>query len=271
MRILTVGAACLLAAWFSGVGSAGAATCGKDGSGFQRWTAEFRNEATASGVSVRVVDQVLASVSYSRATISADRGHHGFNMSLEQFMKARGGAGIAAQGRKLLARNPGLFAAIEKRFGVPPGPILTIWGMETGFGSFMGNVPILSAAATLAYDCRRSEFFTEQFLAALKLVESGELAVNAVGAAHGEIGHTQFLPKNVVSFGVDGDGDGRIDLIRSSADALASTANYLKGHGWQAGAGYQPGEANFAAIQAWNAATVYEQAIAIIAAQIDKR
>ena len=91
----------------------------------------------------------------------------------------------------------------------------------------------------------------------------------ARGAAHGEIGQTQFLPRNVVRYGTDGDGDRRIDMVRSKADALASTANFLKGHGWQTGAGYQPGEPNFAAIQGWNAATVYQQAIAHIGARID--
>lgn len=271
MRSVLMGTAFWGAAVVFGSVSAFAATCGNNADGFARWVGEFRPEAVASGVNPGVVDQVLSSVSYSRATIGADRGHHGFNMSLDQFMKARGGAGIAAQGRKLLARNPGLFASIEKTYGVPPGPIITVWGMETGFGHFMGNTPTLSSVATLAYDCRRSAFFTDQFVAALKLVEKGELAINAIGASHGEIGHTQFLPKNVLEYGVDGDGDGRIDLIRSSADALASTANYFRGHGWQPGAGYQPGQPNFAVIQEWNAATVYEQAIAIIAADIDRR
>jgi len=123
--------------------------------------------------------------------------------------------------------------------------------------------------ATLAYDCRRSEFFTEQLGGALRLIDSGALAPGAVGAAHGEVGQTQFLPANVVRYGVDGDGNGRIDLIGSKADALASTANFLRAHGWRPGAGYQPGEPNFRALQGWNAATVYQQAIAIIGAQID--
>ena len=98
---------------------------------------------------------------------------------------------------------------------------------------------------------------------------AGTLAINAKGAAHGEIGQTQFLPKNVLKYGVDGDGNGRIDMVRSKADALASTANFLRGHGWRAGGGYQPGESNYGAIQGWNAAKVYQQAIAIMGAQID--
>ena len=165
--------------------------------------------------------------------------------------------------------NAALFSRLEQRYGVPAGPLIAIWGMETGFGSFLGKEHTLSAVATLAFDCRRSEFFTDQFYAALELVQAGNLDVNAKGAAHGEIGQTQFLPRNVVRYGTDGDGDGHIDMVRSRSDALASTANFLRGHGWQPGAGYQQGEPNFAAIQGWNAAKVYQQAIAYIGAQID--
>ena len=163
----------------------------------------------------------------------------------------------------------GLMNELSERFGVPAGPLIAIWGMETGFGSFMGKEHTLSAVSTLAYDCRRSAYFTDQLYAALQLVERGDLSPAARGAAHGEIGQTQFLPLNVLKFGVDGDGNGHIDMVRSKADALASTANFLRGHGWQPGGGYQPGEVNFAAIQGWNAASVYQQAIAIIGAEID--
>jgi membrane-bound lytic murein transglycosylase B len=131
-----------------------------------------------------------------------------------------------------------------------------------------GNQNTVSAVATLAYDCRRTEFFTEQLIAALQLVDRGVLSASSKGAMHGEVGQTQFLPKNIFAFGADGDGGG-INL-NGKADALASTANFLRGHGWSPGEGYQPGEGNFAAIQGWNAATVYQKAIAIIGAQIDE-
>jgi len=151
--------------------------------------------------------------------------------------------------------------AIQQRFGVPPGPLLAIWGMETGFGRSRGNQNTLSAVATLAYDCRRSAFFTEQLYATLTLIDRGMLSAGTRGSMHGEIGHTQFLPKNILNYGT-----GNLD---DAANALGSTANFLKGHGWRAGAGYQPGEANFEAIQAWNAAPVYQRAIALIGQQID--
>ena len=246
-----------------------AASCSKTSAGFDDWKVEIRSEALAAGVSERTVDKVLASVNYNKATIRADRGQKSFKLSLNEFMRKRGAQTIVSRGKKLKAQNARMFAAIEQQYGVPAGPLIAIWGMETGFGSFMGKEHTLSAVATLSFDCRRTEYFTDQFFAALKLVDAGNLSVNARGAAHGEIGQTQFLPKNVLQYGVDGDGNGHIDMVGSKVDAMASTANFLRGHGWSAGGGYQPGQTNFGAIQGWNAASVYQQAIAIMGAQID--
>jgi lytic murein transglycosylase len=257
----------LLALAYLGTGAASAARCGNTAAGFDAWKQAFAAEARASGIKAKAINALLAT-DYSTATIRADRGQKSFKLSLEEFMQKRGAAGIVARGRKLKQAHAGLFNSIRKRYGVPPGPLLAIWGMETGFGGFMGNQHTLSAVATLAYDCRRPEYFTEQLYAALHLIDRGVLSASASGAMHGEIGHTQFLPKNVRLYGVDGDGDGRVNL-NSKADALASTANFLRGHGWTAGSGYQPGQPNFGAIQGWNAATVYQKAIAIIGRQID--
>jgi membrane-bound lytic murein transglycosylase B len=166
------------------------------------------------------------------------------------------------------ARNPGFYDSLERRFGVPAGVLIAIHGMETGFGGFMGDSSVVSAIVTLAYDCRRSDFFIPHAIGALKLVDRGAITGNTRGAKHGELGHTQFLPGNALLYGVDGDGNGRVDFYNVS-DAMASTANFLRQKGWRPGAGYQPGEPNFRVIQAWNAASVYQQAIAIMAAQID--
>ena len=246
-----------------------AAKCGNNSAGFQAWVQEFKAEAAKNGIKPSVLDNVFSNVHYNVPTIRADRGQHSFKLSLDAFMKKRGSAGIVSRGRAMLKSNAALFNSIQSRFGVSPGPLIAIWGMETGFGSYMGTQHTMSAVSTLAYDCRRSDYFTDQLYAALQLVSEGYLSPQARGAAHGEIGQTQFLPRNVVRFGADGDGDGRVDMVGSRADALASTANFLKGHGWRAGAGYQPGEPNFVAIQGWNAATVYQQAIAYIGQQID--
>jgi lytic murein transglycosylase len=248
-------------------GNAFAAKCGSNASGFERWKAEFAQEAAGNGIRGNALN-ALAGTKYSAKTISADRNQKSFKLSLSQFMAKRGGRTIASKGKSLKKQNAALFQRIEQRYGVPAGPLIAIWGMETGFGGFMGNTNTLSAVATLAYDCRRPEYFTNQLYAALQLIQNGTLSASSVGAMHGEIGQTQFLPVSVLRYGVDGDGNGRIDL-RQKADALASTANFLRGHGWGAGGGYQPGQANYGAIQGWNAASVYQQAIAIIGAEID--
>ena len=209
----------------------------------------------------------LAGTSYATATIKADRSMHSFKLGLDAFMEKRGASAIVSQGRKKKAQNAALFRQIEKRYGVPAGPLIAIWGMETAFGTYMGHQNTLSAVATLAYDCRRPDYFREQLIAALTLVDKGVLSAASTGAMHGEVGQTQFLPKNVLLFGASIDGGG-IDL-NQKGDALASTANYLRGHGWRPGAGYRPGQPNFAALQSWNAASVYQQALAIMGNEID--
>lgn len=249
-------------------GQAMAAQCGNTASGFEAWKSAMAQEAAAQGAGQRALS-ALAGTTYASKTIAADRNQHSFKLTLEEFMQKRGSATIIARGKKQLASNKALFDRLEQRYGVPAGPLIAIWGMETGFGSFLGNQNTISSVATLAYDCRRSDYFTEQLHAALELIDKGVITADSIGAAHGEIGQTQFLPKNVLQYGVDGDGDGKIDMVRSKADAMASTANFLRGHGWRPGAGYQQGQPNYAAIQGWNAASVYQQSIAIMGAAID--
>lgn len=255
--------AALLAAVLSSVplgGQAVAAPCGNTSAGFEDWKRLFSSEARARGVGQAGV-AALMTTTYAHPTISADRGQKSFKLSLEDFLAKRGGNVIVSRGRVLKRSHAALFASIEQRYGVPAGPLLAIWGMETGFGRTQGNQNALSAVATLAYDCRRSEFFSDQLDAALKLVDRGILSASSRGSMHGEVGHTQFLPKSVLLYS-----NGRLD---DADTALVATANFLKAHGWRANAGYQPGEPNFVAIQAWNAATVYQRAIALLGRQID--
>ncbi|QFT59473.1 Membrane-bound lytic murein transglycosylase B precursor [Sulfitobacter sp. THAF37] len=244
-----------------------AATCGNNSGGFNAWKAAFANEARAAGVGQRGLD-ALASASYASGTIAADRNQKSFRYSLSKFMQVRGADTIVSQGRKRKAQNPGFYQSLERSYGVPAGVLIAIHGMETGFGGFMGNSSVVSAITTLAYDCRRSSFFVPHAIGALKLVDRGAITSNTKGAKHGELGHTQFLPGNALQYGVDGNGDGRVDFYNQT-DALASTANFLRRKGWQPGQGYQEGQPNFRVIKQWNAATVYQQAIAIMGARID--
>jgi membrane-bound lytic murein transglycosylase B len=209
-------------------GQANAAQCGTSAAGFEAWKQQFAAEAKAQGVGAAGISALMAT-SYATATIAADRGQRSFRLSLDQFLAKRGGAAIVARGRSLKQSQAAMFASIEQRYGVPPGPLIAIWGMETAFGSQRGNQNALSAVATLAYDCRRPEYFTDQLYAALKLVDRGVLSASTRGSMHGEIGQTQFLPKSILNYGT-----GNLDV---AANALASTANFLKAHGWRAGAG----------------------------------
>ncbi|WP_050929638.1 lytic murein transglycosylase [Aestuariivita boseongensis] len=249
---------------------AAALTCSNTSAGFDAWKSDFATYAKQQGVGQRGL-QALAGSRYSQATINADRNQKGVRYALNDFIRIRLGSldGFAAMARKRKTRNPEFYAALERIYGVPAGVLLAIHGMETGFGRNMGNIPIVSSAMTLTFDCRRSDFFRPHAIAALKFVDAGVLSLDTRGAAHAEMGHTQFLPGNALIYGVDANGDGRVDFF-NEADALASTANFLRQKGWKPGRGYQQGEPNFAVIKEWNAATVYQQAIALAGERIDR-
>ena len=245
-----------------------AAPCGNDASGFANWKAQFAQEAAASGVGQAGL-AALANAQYSNSTIAADRNQRGVRYELNDFIRIRLGSldSFAGQMRRKRDQNPQFYASLERAYGVPAGIILAIHGMETGFGRTMGNTPVVDSITTVAYDCRRSDFFTPHAIAALILVDQGVLTGSKRGAAHGELGHTQFLPGNALRYGVDANGDGVVDLY-NVADSLASTANFLRQKGWRPGESYQEGSHNFRVLNEWNAATVYQQAIALAAARM---
>lgn len=244
-----------------GASPALAVKCGNTGSGYETWKKQFAAEAKTNGINNRAI-KALMGTRYATKTIHADRNQKSFKLSYAKFKQVRGTATIVRMGRGKKKKHASLFRQIEAKYGVPAGPLIAIWGMETAFGRFTGNQNVLSAVATLAYDCRRSAFFTEHLYHMLRLVGSGRVSANAKGAMHGELGQTQFMPKAIAKYAV---GD-----LNSTTGALMSTANFLVAHGWRRGAGYQPGQPNFRAIQGWNAASVYQRAIAEMGAQIDR-
>ncbi len=249
-------------------GGALAATCGNSAGGFGTWLAAFKREAAGAGISAKVVASGLSGVSYDSSVIKLDRNQRHFKQSFERFYGSRG-APLEGVARSRLQQNAALLKKIEGRYGVPGAVIVAIWGLETGFGANVGNKSSIRSLATLAYDCRRSAFFTNELISALKVIQRGDMSASQMrGAWAGELGQTQFLASSYLKFAVDYDGNGRRDLIRSKADALASTANYLKAYGWRAGQSYQPGSANFAVIAQWNRAEVYQKTIAKLAAKI---
>jgi lytic murein transglycosylase len=246
------------------------AQCGNDGVGFDAWLARFKRTAAAQGISPATIDTALTGLTYDPTVVRLDRSQRSFKLSFEEFYARRVGSALIRRGQGLMRTHQATLARIEQRFGVP-GPILiAIWGLETNYGGdSSGKYSILRSIATLAYDCRRSEFFTGHLLDALRIVQRGDLTVAQLrGGWAGEIGHTQFLPSGYYKYAVDFDGDGRRDLEHSVPDMLASTANFLKGHGWQAGQGWEPESANYAVLRDWNRAEVYQRTIAVMASKL---
>jgi lytic murein transglycosylase len=270
MRSTILRAIVLAAGLAAGVGTAAAAACGNDASGFKQWVEDFRGEAASQGISQGTIDSALSGLKYSTATIRLDRNQHVFKQSFEKF-SGRMIPPRIGRAKSQLAKNASTFAKIEQRFGVPKEVVVAIWGLETDFGAVKSNNSVLSAVATLAYDCRRSDYFRGQLIDALRVVQRGDLSPSQmIGGLHGEIGQTQFLPSSYYAFAVDFDGNGRADLIHSTADVLASTANYLKGKGWKKGAAWTPGSANFAVIKEWNKSDVYSRTVAEFARRLSE-
>lgn len=269
----TMKATLALAALVAFAANASAAQCGNGPGGFGAWLSGYKARAAAQGISAATIASALGEAAYDPKVIGLDRNQHSFKLSFEQFYARRVDGAMISKGRRLMQTNARTLSAIEQRFGVPGAVVVAIWGLETAYGAQRGSgFPIVRSLATLAYDCRRSDFFETQLNGALKIIDRGDMPVSELrGGWAGEIGQTQFLPDAYVKYAVDFDGDGRRDLIHSSADVLASTANFLKAHGWQRGQGLGPGTANYNVIREWNKAEVYVQTISVMASQLAGR
>jgi lytic murein transglycosylase len=212
------------------------ATAQQCGGGFERWLLAFKQEAQGKGVSRATLDAAAPFMQFDQEVVNRDRGQKVFAQTFLEFSKRMADGYRLTQGQQRIKQNAAMFQRIEQQYGVPAPVLVAFWGLETDFGGFMGKMQSLKALSTLAYDCRRPELFREQLLAALKIIERGDLtAENMIGPFAGELGQLQFLPMHYYEHGVDFDGDGRRDLIRSSADALASAANYMMKLGWRRG------------------------------------
>jgi len=242
-----------------------AAQCGGD---FNTFLSAMGRDATAAGVSRNVIDQAFAGVAIDQAVLTFDRRQRGtFRKSFEEYAATRVIPARITRARRLMQTHAALLSRIERQFGVPKELIMAIWTLETDNGTGdMGKLPVVRTIATLAHDCRRSELFQTELIAALKIVQRGDLSLqNLIGAYAGELGQTQFLPSSYIKYGVDYDGNGHVDLRHSVPDVLASTANLLKTSGWQAGGDYHEGTANFQAMREWNRSEVYRKTIGLFA------
>ena len=227
--------AALAAALLCVAGPALAAGCHKEAN-FAAWLDGVRQEAASLGLSRRAIDSALGNVRFDPAIVKKDRAQGVFTQDFLQFSDRMVSGYRLKTGAANIKKYANTFAGIEKQFGVPAPVLTAYWGLETDFGAFMGDKNTLRSVASLAWDCRRAEMFRTQLLAALKIIDRGDLTPQTMrGPWAGELGQFQFLPDHYLNYGVDFDGDGRVDLIRSAPDALASAANYIKALGWQRG------------------------------------
>jgi lytic murein transglycosylase len=234
MQILIRAAVSAAAIMISG-SAALAASCQKEPT-FAAWLDGVRAEARADGVSDRAISAALAGVKFDQSVVNKDRGQGVFTQDFLQFSDRMVAAYRINGGKQKIAKLKSTFDRIEREFGVPAPVLTAFWALETDFGAVMGDGPTLTSLATLAYDCRRPDLFRRQLLAAIKIIDRGDLTVAQMrGPWAGELGQFQFIPEQYYNFGIDEDGDGRVDLLKSSADALASAANYIRSLGWQRG------------------------------------
>jgi lytic murein transglycosylase len=248
-----------------GCGPARAADCGDSADGFDEWLASFKRVAIQNGVSPQVADSTLNGVTYNASVSSHDRGQN-FGSDYGAFAARHITPGRIKKGKTMLLAYAEPFQKIEQRYGVPAPVLVAIWGLETDFGAGLGSYPTFAALATLAYDCRRAQVYRAELIDAMMLVQRGLLRPGQLhGAWAGEIGQTQFMPSAYLKYGVNVEGGAGGDIISSPADALASTANFLRAHGWSPGARWDEGQPNFSVLLQWNSAPVYAKTVAAFA------
>lgn len=205
--------------------------------GFNQWLNGFRSRALAQGISAGTYDRAMAGVSFQADVIQRDRNQAEFTRAIWEYLDGAVSATRINTGRQMLSRHDALLREIEARYGVEKEIIVAVWGLESSYGGFRGNTRVIPALATLAYEGRRGEFFEEQLVAALRIVQAGDVSPEGMtGSWAGAMGHTQFIPTSYLDYAVDFRGDGRRDIWSDDpTDALASTGAYLSRFGWTRG------------------------------------
>ncbi|MDP5362621.1 MAG: lytic murein transglycosylase [Paracoccaceae bacterium] len=208
-----------------------------DAAGFPNWIAGFRGRARAAGISDRTFDAAFADVRYLQDSIDRDRNQAEFVRPLADYLSSAVSDTRVVNGRDKVGRFANVLAQIEARFDVEPQVVTAVWGMESNYGQRRGDTPLISTLATLAYDGRRGDFFESQLIAALKILQNGDVSPrDMTGSWAGAMGHTQFIPTSYEAYAVDFTGDGRRDIWADDpTDALASTAAYFRRFNWTKG------------------------------------
>ncbi|MGJ8543945.1 MAG: lytic murein transglycosylase [Sulfitobacter sp.] len=204
---------------------------------FQQWLAAFRPRALAAGIEPQVLEAALSGVTYDAAVVKRDRNQSEFTKTIWEYLETAVSDLRIENGRNALARERATLQALEAEYGVPAQIVTAIWGLESAYGGYRGGDHVIRSMASLAYDARRAAFFEGELLAALRILQSGDVsAAQMRGSWAGAMGHTQFMPGSYLAHAVDWTGDGKRDIWGDDPkDALASTAAYLKANGWVAG------------------------------------
>lgn len=201
---------------------------------FSSCTAALADRAKQEGVSQQIIDEVFPHLVHQDRVIELDRSQPEFVQTFPGYFSKRVTDWRTEKGKAMYAKHEKLLHKLSDKYGVPPHYLLAFWGLETNFGSYKGKMPVLDSLATLACDKRRSKYFTQEFLVAVKLMQREKLKKdNMVGSWAGAMGHTQFMPSAYTHYAIDGDGDGQINLWESEEDALSSAANFLASLGWE--------------------------------------
>lgn len=201
---------------------------------FAEWRANLRMEAVQQGISPLLFEQAFAGLTPDPQVIAADQSQPEFTRPVWEYLDSAVSSWRVARGKALLAEQAKTLHAIETRYKVDTSILVAVWGMESGFGQNIGSKNVIRSLATLAYEGRRTDFWRDQLISALQILQNGDTSINGMlGSWAGAMGQTQFMPTTYLQYAVDFDGDGRRDIWKSSADALASAANYLNLSGWQ--------------------------------------
>ncbi len=204
---------------------------------FDRWIKRFRPRALSAGISAAVFDRAFRNVRYNADVVHKDRNQSEFKQQIWNYLDNAVSPVRVENGEKALRQHAATLRRIEQRYGVEKEVVVAVWGLESTYGARRGNIPLIEAVATLAYDGRRGAFFEKQLIAALKILQSGDTTPeNMKGSWAGAMGHTQFIPTSYQAYAVDFTGDGRRDIWSDDpTDALASTAAYLSRFKWKKG------------------------------------
>jgi lytic murein transglycosylase len=226
-------AATFMAGFFVFSSSAFAQQCGGD---FRQFLAGVKEEAVAKGLSARAADRTLAGAQIDRKVLSRDRAQGVFKMTFLDFSQRVISSYRMKNGAANMKKYAGIFQRTEQEYGVPAPVITAFWALETDYGAVQGDFNTVNALATLSHDCRRPELFRPELIAAIEMVQNGDLdPQRTTGAWAGEIGMVQMLPKDIIEFGRDGDGDEHVKLKQSAPDAILTAGAFIEHLGWQRG------------------------------------